>query len=188
MAAVAGLCLLISQPAPARGAEEFVVVEEAVTITERGKVSAYCILSEGHRFSFIPPLHWRMESNRSEKSVTFTRRGLNTVIRIRLLPAETTVREKEEERWLELVRARYPEAEVIRRFVCPTGSQPGVAFDLRQDSGGNLKLESRVTFVPYDQGVIEISQTGFYAQAEPSYEDFGMVLTSLRVKAQTPLK
>lgn len=185
---LAGLNLLVAAGEPARVAEDFVVVNDPVDIPERGKVSGYCIMADGHRFSFIPPLQWRMESNRSEKSITFTRRALDTAIRIRLLPPDLAGKEADEERWQRLVMARYPEAEIIRRFVCHTGTCSGMAFDLRQDFGRNLQLESRVAFVSYGKGVVEIGQTGLKGGKETGYEDFGTLLTSLRINAQTPEK
>ncbi len=169
----------------ARAAEDFVVVNEPVEIPERGKVMGHCIIANGQRFSFIPPYEWRMESNRSEQSVTFTRRTLDTAVRIRLLPPHGEGEEPDEERWQRLVKSRYPDAEIIRQFVCHTGSHSGIAFDLRQDFGGNLQLQSRVAFVAHPKGVLEIGQSGLAGTAEPSYEEFGTLLTSLRISGQT---
>jgi hypothetical protein len=185
---------LILSASVAKAAEDFVVVNDQVEIPERGKVTGYSILAEGHRFSFLPPLQWRMESNRGEKSVTFTRRTLETAIRLRLLssgegdkPVETGTG-PEGERWRQLVKARYPGAEIVREFVCQTGSGPGVAFDLNHGIGQHLRLESRVAFVTYGKGIVEIGQTGLAGKVEPAYEEFGTLLTSLRIQAQTPGK
>ncbi len=182
-----GLLVLVTVVQLARAAEDFVVVNEPVEIPERGRVTGYCIIANGQRLSFIPPFDWRMESNRGERSVTFTRRAMDTAIRIRMLPPEGEGggKESDEERWRQLVKARYPDAEIIRQFVCHTGSHSGIAFDLRQDFGGNLQLQSRVAFVAYPKGVLEIGQTGLAGTAEPSYEEFGTLLTSLRINVQT---
>jgi len=180
-----GLLLLVTAAQSARAAGDFVVVNEPVEIPERGKVMGHCIIAHGQRLSFIPPFNWRMESNRGERSVTFTRQALDTAIRIRLLPLEGAGQESDGERWQQLVKARYPDAEIIRQFVCHTGSHSGIAFDLRQDFGGNLQLQSRVAFVAHAKGVLEIGQTGLAGTVEPAYEEFGTLLTSLRINAQT---
>jgi hypothetical protein len=168
-----------------KGKPDFVVVKEPVDIPERGLVTGYCVITAEHRFSFIPPLDWRLESNRSERSVTLTPRELDTAIRIRLLPDQGIRKEGAEADWAgRLIKARYPDAEIKDRFECHTSGSSGVAFDLRQDYGGNLRLDSRVAFVPYGKGTIEIRQTRLAGTVAPTYQELGTLLTSLRM---TPL-
>jgi hypothetical protein len=182
----AWICLNLWQAAAvgAYGADDFAVVNSPVEIPERGKVTGYCIIADGFQFSFIPPLDWRPESNRTERSMTFTRRALDTAIRIRLLPAEVEAKEPDEARWREMIKARYPEAEIVRQFACHTGTRSGVAFDLRQDFGPDLLLESRVAMVFYGKGIVEIAQMGLKGTVKTGHEDFGALLTSLRIEAQ----
>jgi hypothetical protein len=181
---MAGMRLEITLPAadPSKEKLDFVVVNEPVNIPERGLVIGYCVITTEHRFSFIPPLDWRLESNRSERSVTLTPRALDTAIRIRLLPGQAVSKEDAEADWAgRLIKARYPDAEIKDRFECHTSGLSGVAFDLRQDYGGNLRLDSRVAFVPYEKGTMEVRQTSFAGKLDPSYVELGTLLTSLRV-------
>lgn len=168
-----------------KGKLDFVVVNEPVNIPERGLVTGYSVLTMEHRFSFIPPLEWRLESNRSELSVTLTPREMDTAIRIKLLPGQDSSKEDAEADWAgRLVKARYPDAEIKDRFECHTGGSSGVSFDLRQDYGGNLRLDSRVAFVPYEKGAIEIRQTSLAGKLTPKYLELGTLLTSLRIASR----
>ncbi len=190
------LCLIISLTGqgntlsaaePAQGKVDFVVVNEPVQIPERGLVTGYCVIADEHRFSFIPPLDWRLESNRGEKSVTLTPRELDTAIRLRLLPEPAARKAGEEADWAaSMLKARYPDARIKDRFACHTSSSSGVAFDLLEDYGGNLRLYSRVAFVPYEKGMLEIRQTRLAGEAAPAYQEFGMLMTSLRVTPKEP--
>jgi len=176
------LDLALAAAEPPKGKLDFVVANEPVNIPERGLVTGYCVLTTEHRFSFIPPLDWRLESNRSEQSVTLTPRELDTAIRIRLLPEQDVSKAAAEADWAgRLIKARYPDAEIKDRFECHTSSSSGVAFDLRQDYGGNLRLDSRVAFVRYEKGTIEIRQTRLAVTESPTYQELGTLLTSLRV-------
>lgn len=184
LGAGAGLNLLLGTAGAVQGADDFAVVNAPVEIPERGKVTGYCIIADGFRFSFIPPLDWRPESNRVERSMTFTRRALDSAIRIRLLPGDAEGKEPDEARWRELIKARYPEAEILRQFTCHTGTRSGVAFDLRQEFGTDLLLESRVALVVYEKGMVEIAQMGLKGTVKTGHEDLGALLTSLRIEAQ----
>ena len=85
-----------------------------------------------------------------------------------------------------IVQARDHNAQVGAASECNNSSMPGCYFDVRHSSEPNMRLITRVAFVPYRDGMLEVSLTATEAKFPAQLFAFNGFLNSLRIDKPKP--
>ena len=145
---------------PAEGSELFRLFSTPIAMPERDPLTGYVLLTPSNKFTFLPPPGWSVSGNPEEKKVTLSSRDLSASISFTIHPA--ALFPADDVQWEVLrqrVRARFPDAKIIREFECSGVGQSGLGFDLDSALDRHLRVSRRIEFVPLDGGVIEFDLT-----------------------------
>ena len=157
--------------------DEFRVFTERVPMQEQGFVYGYAVVIDNRKFSFLPPGDWIEESNAKERLITFTRRDLKAVLTVGI--SRTNINSK---MWASKIHEEFPEAKITADFVCYTAGLEGRAFEFERTSPRNLKLVTRLAFVPFSGGLIKFQMTTAPEIFRSCHPLFGRVVTSFQVQ------
>jgi hypothetical protein len=173
---------------PARAQDLFRPVRYTVMIPERGPVTGYFVLSGEHKFSFLAPTGWRMESNAEERKVSFFKKDLSSQITIQIVPIPMVLPaapDEQKARWRERVMAAFPEADIKEQFECYAAGKAGKGFDLERNFPKDLKLMTRAAYVPYETGVVEFQLTATPVNFTKNQSVLGALMTSFKIGSRT---
>ncbi len=184
--AVLLLILLFAATITPHAAESFRTFAEPAEIPERGTVLSQVVLAEGHKFTFLPPSGWALESNADEKSLTLTAHDLGAFIRLQIIAQKPGVAVEKKEQWPQKVRDRFPEGKIVQEFTCYTGGSPGIAFDVERTFENKSKLATRLAFVPFPKGTVEFQLTAAPEKIRRYHFVLNCLFTSLRVEPWPP--
>ena len=177
------LALLLIALTPGLAATEgFKLVSLPLHIPERGEVTSYAIMTESHRFSFLPPPNWKVKSDSKGQEVTLTPPDLMASIQFKITRPGPDLGEESQSSLLRTqIQTRYPGAVIIREFNCYTGGSQGLAFDLERVVQKKSKIAMRLAFVPFAGGRVEFNLTASAQKFEDYHRAFGNLLTSFRI-------
>ena len=174
LAAAVSLGALMAQ------AESFALARRPIEIAERGVLMETVLSTTNRDFSFLPPPGWSMTVNTNEGRVTWLWQDLSSTINLRLysgLSAPTGGQRED-------ILRRFPEAKIHGESVCYTSGHQGRAFDLECTVQGGYVRETRLAWVCYGGGVVEIELTCASEFFPRHQQVFNELLNSFRITAR----
>jgi hypothetical protein len=164
---------------PLEGAEIFRLFSQPLLIPERGEVISYVLLAGSNRFSFLPPVGWRISGDAEKREVVLLSHDQVVSISVKLVDTGIAAKGKQDldQRREEVVR-RYPNAKMVSEASCYSGNCRGICFDFQRIASKNSKLSTRLAFVPFSNGTIEFLLTAPNEKSEESSFTFANFLTS----------
>jgi len=165
-------------------ADEVRFFPQAFDIPERGKVTAYVLLLQTNRFTFLPPPQWQVNFEPKERRSLLTSPDLTAAITIQVLSLEHPPKAPLEAEPLraELMR-RFPGAKILRESRCYLSAIQGLAFDLERAGDKGARVVTRQAFAPFSGGMLEFSLTAPQNKFESLRLAFSNVLTSFQIEA-----
>lgn len=187
-----GLCLVGEAAAASvetKSTNSFITFTRPEVIAERGKVTGHVLVSDGRRFSFIPPSSWNLTVNAKERTLTFVSDDLGSSIQIKHVPnAKTTLDELKSGDARTNLQKRYPKALLTGQYECHTGGGSGVTFDIERHVEDLPSITCRVAMVPFGNDLIEFQLTT-ETRKLPRYRwVFGNLLTSFKPDSLEPIR
>ena len=176
-------CLAGPGPRAVGAEEEFRLLTEALEIPERGVVTVYVLLAEGHRFSFLPPARWSVRPDAPKKAVHLLPEDLRAGISFKIQAGRRVTSGAVEVR--EQLLERYPQARISDEFKCYAGGSEGVAFDIERLVGQETSASSRLAFVAFKGGTVEFELTANTSRFADYHLSFGRLLSSFRIDPPT---
>ncbi len=155
-----------------------------------GEVTRGIITAATNQFSFVIPNGFRRLPEISGKSVTLTSTGRTASLVFRIF--ETAVDggfDFKPERLRENVLGRFKNAQVVDEFPAYIGSTNGPAFEVEW-SGQNCKMASRVAFVPYSGGHLEVTVQSPAVEIrsyDSAFSSFLMMIRSSPIGTKLPM-
>ncbi|PYL01532.1 MAG: hypothetical protein DME19_01345 [Verrucomicrobia bacterium] len=179
-------CLAGPWPKAVGAEEEFRLVTETLEIPERGVVTVYVLLAEGHRFSFLPPTRWSVRPDAPKKAVHLLPEDLRAGISFKIQAGQNGAKPELNPRQLrEQLLERYPQARISDEFKCYAGGSEGVAFDIERMVGQETSASSRLAFVAFKGGTVEFELTANTSRFADYHLSFGRLLSSFRIDPPT---
>ena len=171
-------------------AEGFKMYTRSVLIPERGEVVGYVVMTSSNRFSFLPPPGWNVTDDARESMVTMVPEDFGAKLSFKITDQKkpTSLKEMQTDAFRETITNRYPDAKIVREFLCYTGSAQGITFDVERLSDKRPPVMTRLAFVPLKGGQIEFNLTTESRRFDRYHRVFGNLMTSFRVEAIPPAK
>jgi hypothetical protein len=167
----------------------FFLTHTKVEMAESVPIEALTLHTDEERFTFIPPLDAVINTDPVKKEVWMSFRDERCVIVIK--PTELSPDMTSPAAWVQLrerVQSRFPESQVSPALPCCNSSAAGgCTFTLRRTTVYKTKLVTSLSFVPYADGVLEVSMTTSDARASTGQFTVNSLLNCLRVEKATPL-
>jgi hypothetical protein len=197
IAAIAGLCA--AGPLRAGGTTETAEVKEPkfdlqktnVLLAESSPIEAYTLQTDEHDLTFIPPRDARVLMDPKKREVRFYYRDERCLIILRhgdVNPA--LVSPDYWDKLRSIVLERYPGAEVSEGSACLNScGASGCGFTIRRKTGyGSLTVMTRLSFIPVEGGVLEVSMAAADHKFPAQLAAFRNFLNCLRLEQKDNAK
>lgn len=177
-------CLLYSLPAQE---ERFELIKTYTKVPDSPPAKSFTLLTDKRQISFIPPQGSIVELHREKKEVWMSFPDDRCLIKLQLSTNNPSCVSPDScEQLRQLVQNRYPTAEVGPANVCFNSCSPGRSFDIQRPTTLKMKFITRLAFVPFQDGMLEISLSTSEAKFNNSQFGLTWVLNSLRVEKPNP--
>ena len=194
---IASSCWMFAVPLPA-AEDTFSLYRTAFQIPERGQVHGYAVVTSRLKLSFLPPVGWTAEMNRSKREVLLGCGEFGTVVSFRLVegtdlglrsesrpdaapvPQDDAARKEAEarkERARGYVKEHFTNAKIITESECFADGNQGIAFDLDRDGSGT---SMRVALVQGAAGLVEFQLSAPPAKMDSARFAMACVMSSFR--------
>jgi hypothetical protein len=186
------LCILISYfcllcSLPAAEDERFELIKTYTKVPESPPAKSFTLLTDEHQITFIPPQSSIVQLQREKREVWMSFADDRCLIKLQLSTnSPGLVAPDYCEQLRKLVQDRYPEAEVGPANFCYNSCSPGRSFDIQRPTASKMKLITRLAFVPFHGGMLEVSVSASDAKFHNAQFGLTWVLNSLRVEKPNP--
>jgi hypothetical protein len=179
--------VILGSVAPLRAQQpRFQLLKTYVRLPEMQPQASFTLLTDDQQITFIPPRDSVVQI-REIGVVQFSYKDDRCVMKLRLSTNNPALASPDS--WEQLrgeVQARYPDAEVSAPAMFHAGCQPGCVFMIQQPTPLQTKLVTRLAFVPFQGGMLEMSVSA----AAPKFEDqqpfFNCFVASVTVEKPDP--
>lgn len=182
-----GFILLLGTSASLLASEVFQLSTRPLLIPELGMVTSYTIQQETNLYSFLPPPRWRVRGDAAQQRVDLIRPENGTQMWFRFIASTNVTNELKPELLRQRVQQLYPSAQIQEEFACATGLGPGQAIEvvrgLTNDPSNQIKLVSRLAYLPAGKYLIEFCFTAPPTRFDREHFTFGNLLTSFRAES-----
>jgi hypothetical protein len=157
---------------------------EVARIPERGEVASYTVIVQSNRFSFMAPAGWAVKADADAKSVTMQPPDLSTGIQLRWQTSPTNTASvearAETNSWQQRALALFPGATIGAAFNGHSHAGTVEGFELERSIEKNVRVLSRVAFMRYGGGVMEVVHTGPPGRVREQHLALMTLMTSLQ--------
>lgn len=165
------------------GAAELTLESRMVSIPENGFVSCLIVRTAQSEVSLVPPPLWKLAIDTNSTTLTWQTPDYRTMLRLRLAPGQGRVVSLNKEALRERVRLDFPDAEIRDEAECFTATHSGTGFELQQRKT-KFPSVTRLAFVPYDGGLLELQLTCPLDDSEQTRHRLTSVMNSLRIQSR----
>lgn len=155
-----------------------------------GEVTRGIITAATNQFSFVIPNGFRKLPEINGKTVILTSTGQTASLTFRIFEHAVDGRlDLKADSLRENVLGRFKDAKVVDEFPAYVGSTNGPAFEVEW-SGQVCKMASRVAFVPYEGGHLEVivqSPVAELRSFDPAFSGFLMMIRSSPIGTKLPM-
>jgi hypothetical protein len=177
--------LLLSPTAAAD--DTFQLLKTYTKMPEAPPVKSFALVTDHHQVTFVPPHDSIVRLDRDKEEVCISFQDDRCLIKLQLSTnSPSFVSPAYCEHLRKLVQARFPEAEVGPATVCYNSCSTGRSFDIQRFTVYKTKLITRLVFVPFRDGMLEISLSA--ADTKFNAQQFALsgMLNSLLVEKPNP--
>ena len=175
--------LLFLAPGAVSGAERFQLKRRDVASADGGSVASYVVVMATNQMAFVPPADWQVRLDANQKKVILSQPQRGVVLALRLLPEPTDPRSVSgPDRLRKQVQLQFPQAQILEESSHHSAASDGYIFDLVRPVAGDLRLASRLAFVPLRGGSLELNLTTAPERIEQYYSTFKTLLDSFRLE------
>lgn len=167
---------------------ELVIIPKPFQIPEFGTVKGYLVTLGKHKFSFIPPPRWHVETDSKSQKVTCLASNLGASLSFKLLSPNPVPLEEGEltDQALQIyIKMQYPDADIIRKFPSYTNGTQGQSFDLKMLAQGKYPVTYRLAYIPVGKDLIEFNLTSSSTQFEKYHNAYGYFMSSFKLEASS---
>jgi hypothetical protein len=155
-----------------------------------GEVTRGIITAATNQFSFVIPNGFRKLPEIIGKTVILTSTSQTASLTFRIFERAVDGKfDLKTDSLRENVLGRFKDAKVVDEFPAYVGSTNGPAFEVEW-SGQICKMASRVAFVPYDGGYVEVivqSPAAEFRSLDSAFSSFLMMIRSSPIGAKLPM-
>lgn len=162
-------------------AGSFEVSKGVVVIPERGNVETIVLLTENRQFSFIPPYSYTSSVKTNLSQITFVSPQGNIAISVQIttsspgsLPEESVLRDR--------MSALYPGCKFVQASGVYFWQGSGRSVDVSRVLPSKSRLMTRVAFLPFDEGTVEVTLTSDEASFPKQRSFFAAILSSFKIE------
>ncbi len=177
-------CLLCSLSA---AEERFELLKTYTKVPDSPLAKSFTLVTDEHQITFIPPRDALVQLHREKREVWMSFPDDRCLIKLQLStnsPGMVSLDFCDQLR--QLVQDRYPGAEVGPANFCYNSCAPGRSFDIQRPTASKMKLITRLAFVPFHDGMLEVSVSASDDKFRNAQFGLTWVLNSLRVEKPNP--
>jgi hypothetical protein len=179
------LALILSLAAAAQAQSDFHAYPGVDQMLEGGQVEKITLVCSNLQFHIRPPKKWSHLIDEASRKVVFTSPSGSSAITIQFTSESPGYMPDTDDLHDRTVR-EHPGAGISPPFICPTGIQPGVGFDLVQSPAPNTELVTRVAYVAQPLGLTEFALAGNTNEYQKDQRIFMMILREFRADVIKP--
>lgn len=179
-----GFFFLLSLPA---AEEKFQLLKTYTKMPDSPPAKSFTLLTDDRQITFIPPQDSLVQLHQEKKEVWISYPDDRCLIKLQLStnnPGLTSPPFADQLR--RLVQDRYPDAEVGPAAFCYNSCSPGRSFDIQRSTTFKTKLTTRLAFVPFKDGMLEVSLSASDVKFRAQQFALTCVLNSLLVEKPNP--
>jgi len=184
-----GLSLLAAVNLPNAGlaanTAPFFLTTQTVEIPESGIVTNTVLCTPSCEFAFLPPRDWKLGFHTNAIRLTWQKRDLASEITLTVVFKEGgQIPQLQPEILRGIALSRHPGAVIVEEFPCYTRNAKGLAFDMENVSARQFKSNSRLAFIPFKGGWVELALTSPSDQFAEDQLELGLLLNSLGIESR----
>ena len=181
---VSYFCLLFSLHA---AEETFQLLKTYTKKPDVPPAKSFTLLTDEHQITFIPPYDSIVELQREKKEVWIKYKDDRCLFKLVLSTnSPDWASPAYSDQLRQQVQDRYPDAEVGPAALCRNSCAPGSYFDIQRSTAYKTKLITRLAFVPFKGGMLEVSLSAADAKFHVQQLAMARLLNSLLVEKADP--
>jgi hypothetical protein len=154
-------------------------------LPESGELTVSILQFHNLNFSFLAPRDWVMTPDAKNERIVLQSRDFAMRIVMQIRKADSTARLPSDLAELrQKVLEQIPNATITEESKCYASNLAGQAFDLQQQSDGQVTTCCRVAFVPFAGGWAEFTASASPKSWSTALAEFGAFLTSFNVESK----
>jgi len=169
------------------GDQRFLFYRTSMPVPDAPPREGCTLLTESCQLVFLPPRDSLVGADSAAREIKVWYRDGRCFMKLTPSAQSTTlVQPANWEQLRAVLQARDQNSQVSAGSSCDNSSMPGCYFDVRHTNSPNMKLITRVAFVPYHDGMFEISLTATEAKFPAQLFAFNNFLNCLRIEKPKP--
>jgi hypothetical protein len=157
---------------------------QPLAVSEYGEITDYVLVNESRKINFLPPPGWSVGYEPTNQTVTLLAPDLSAGISFKtvLRTNRDEVRPTPEQVRRE-VQQRFPKAVLAEEFEYPSRVGTGVAFDLEETVGPDVRASFRVVVIEAPVGRLDLELRALPDRFNAQQKVLRAFLASLRLEA-----
>jgi hypothetical protein len=167
--------------------ERFELLKTYTKVPESPPAKSFTLLTDERQITFIPPQGSIVQLHREKREIWMSFADDRCLIKLQLSTNSPGMVSPDYcEQLRKLVQDRYPDAEVGPANFCYNSCSAGRSFDIQRPTASKMKLITRLAFVPFHDGMLEVSVSAADAKFHNAQFALTWLLNSLRVEKPNP--